>query len=66
MSGYTGDIIVRHGVLEPGTEFLQKPFTPADLTWKVRHVLDGYREPVEPTSRTLPSGPDSDGKLHIH
>jgi signal transduction histidine kinase/DNA-binding response OmpR family regulator len=41
MSGYTGDTIVRHGVLEPGIAFLQKPFTPADLARKVREVLDG-------------------------
>jgi len=40
MSGYTGDTIVRHGVLEPGIAYLQKPFTPADLARKVREVLD--------------------------
>jgi CheY-like chemotaxis protein len=27
MSGFTDDAIVHHGVLEPGTEFLEKPFT---------------------------------------
>jgi DNA-binding NarL/FixJ family response regulator len=27
MSGYTDDVIVRHGVLDEGTEFIQKPFT---------------------------------------
>lgn len=43
MSGYTGDTIVRHGVLEPGIAFLQKPFTPADLARKVRQVLDDGR-----------------------
>jgi PAS domain S-box-containing protein len=41
MSGYTDDAIVRHGVLEPGTHFLGKPFTQADLLAKVRDVLDG-------------------------
>jgi len=41
MSGYTGDTIVRHGVLEPGIAFLQKPFTPSDLAHKIREVLDG-------------------------
>lgn len=39
MSGYTDDAIVRHGVLEKGIPFLQKPFTPADLERKVREVL---------------------------
>ncbi|MBN1771846.1 MAG: PAS domain S-box protein [Deltaproteobacteria bacterium] len=41
MSGYTDDAIVHHGVLVAGTQFLSKPFTAIDLTWKVREVLDG-------------------------
>ena len=40
MSGYTDDVIARHGVLEPGIAFLQKPFTPLGLAQKVREVLD--------------------------
>jgi len=43
MSGYTDDAILHHGVLEPGTEFLQKPFTAESLGSKVRHMLDASR-----------------------
>jgi FixJ family two-component response regulator len=40
MSGYTDSAIGHHGVLDPGTEFLQKPFSADDLTRKVRSLLD--------------------------
>ncbi|MFH1758550.1 MAG: ATP-binding protein [Pseudomonadota bacterium] len=40
MSGYPDNSIVQHGVLEPGTEFLQKPFTLNTLEAKVRKLLD--------------------------
>jgi CheY-like chemotaxis protein len=39
-SGYTDDSIVRHGILEEGIAYLQKPFTPDSLARKVRDVLD--------------------------
>jgi two-component system cell cycle sensor histidine kinase/response regulator CckA len=41
MSGYTDDAIVRHGMLEPGLAYLQKPFRPDALVRKVREVLSG-------------------------
>ncbi|MEO6327197.1 MAG: PAS domain S-box protein [Thermoanaerobaculia bacterium] len=40
MSGYTDDAIVQHGVLTPGIQFLQKPFTPNGLLHRIRHVLN--------------------------
>lgn len=40
ISGYTDSAIVDQGVLEPGVEFLQKPFTTTALAQKVRAVLD--------------------------
>jgi len=40
MSGYTDDAVVHRGVLEPGTPFLEKPFSPRDLVKSLRGVLD--------------------------
>ena len=40
-SGYTDDTIVRHGILEHGTHFLQKPFSLKTFSHKVREALDG-------------------------
>lgn len=40
VSGYTDDEIVHRGQLDRGVEFLQKPFTGADLKRRVREVLD--------------------------
>jgi hypothetical protein len=39
MSGYTADVIARHGVLDEDVCFLQKPFRPATLAAKVREAL---------------------------
>ncbi|MGD9899409.1 MAG: transporter substrate-binding domain-containing protein [Calditrichaceae bacterium] len=44
MSGYTDDAIVHQGKLNPGTEFIQKPFTPLALVRKIRSVLDNHQD----------------------
>jgi PAS domain S-box-containing protein len=44
-SGYIDDnLLKRHGLGEEAA-FLQKPFTPSDLAWKVRQVMDGIAAP---------------------
>ena len=43
-SGYTDDAISQHGVLEAGTAFLSKPYSPAALACRVRAMLDEQTE----------------------
>jgi len=40
-TGYTRNAVVHKGVIDPGTAFLQKPFTIDQLASKIRSVLDG-------------------------
>jgi signal transduction histidine kinase/ActR/RegA family two-component response regulator len=47
MSGYTDDSIIHHGVLKPGTNFIEKPFTAETLTSKIRQVLKKSSHPNE-------------------
>ncbi len=39
MSGYTANVIVHHGVLDPGVHFMQKPFSMDDIAAKVREMM---------------------------
>jgi CheY-like chemotaxis protein len=40
MSGYTGEDVVRRGLLEAGSPFLQKPFSTDALGRQAREMLD--------------------------
>ena len=44
MSGYTDDAIVNHGVLQAGTEFIQKPFSLSTLAGKVHELLESQKQ----------------------
>ncbi|HUZ91826.1 MAG TPA: response regulator, partial [Methylocella sp.] len=54
-SGYTENSIVHNSRLDPGMEFLSKPYDRDRLAIKVRRVLDG------PAKKTGHSGPDGTG-----
>jgi PAS domain S-box-containing protein len=46
MSGYSSDVIGKQGVIAPDVDYLPKPFTPAELSSKVREVLGGAKRPA--------------------
>lgn len=50
MSGYADQDLVRQGLLEPGTHFLQKPFTPQELAGRIRSILDRKGDTERPVS----------------
>jgi CheY-like chemotaxis protein len=54
MSGYTHNIIEQQGDINPGQNFIQKPFNTANLLHMVRKVLD------EPPSEASPAGDPSE------
>ncbi len=55
MSGYTDNQVSRSWTLEQDTPFIQKPFTAAALTQKLREALGSSKV-------TFPSGPPSPSK----
>jgi PAS domain S-box-containing protein len=52
MSGYTEEAVATHGVFDPGSKFLEKPFTPDSMARKVREMLDAAR-PGAPGAQPL-------------
>jgi hypothetical protein len=40
VSGYSGEALAHHGILDPDLAYLEKPFSPDALAIKVREVLD--------------------------
>jgi FixJ family two-component response regulator len=46
MSGYTDDVVLHHGVLDPALAFLQKPFSTDTLLTKIRDVIDAQVSPA--------------------
>ena len=39
MSGYTANVIAHHGVIDEGTNFIQKPFSMKEIGAKIKEVL---------------------------
>jgi CheY-like chemotaxis protein len=56
MSGYTGEDVVRRGLLEAGSPFLQKPFSAEALGRKARDMLDQLAaSPAAPVKSPAPA-----------
>jgi hypothetical protein len=46
-SGYTENAIVHHGHVDQEINFIQKPYRPDILAYKVREILDGHTSPPD-------------------
>jgi signal transduction histidine kinase/ActR/RegA family two-component response regulator len=44
VSGYTGNAIVHRGTLDPGIDFMQKPFDSREFLAKIREILSRHSE----------------------
>jgi CheY-like chemotaxis protein len=44
MSGYTSNVVIHQGVLDPGVHFIAKPFSLNELARKVREVLGSAKQ----------------------
>ena len=53
MSGYTDDTVLFHQVSQAALNFIQKPFTRANLIGKVRRVLDEAQTKAAPAGKLL-------------
>jgi DNA-binding response OmpR family regulator len=45
LSGYPLGAVTAQGLLKAGQDFMEKPYTPAGLTAKVREILDRAEAP---------------------
>jgi len=64
MSGYTSNAIANNGVLEPGMNFIGKPFTAADLSEKIQEILGAVQHGPE-SGITLPPPDAKTGKNFV-
>ncbi len=47
MSGYSGEVVVKHGLDESRADFIQKPFTPTQLSNKLRSLLENSQSSLD-------------------
>jgi len=47
MSGFTDDIIAKHGIVEESTPLIQKPFSAKDIGPAIRSILSGRKDQIK-------------------